>query len=154
MLEIVFLALSVTWANPQFPTNPDAQLTPGQLCTRPDSYRYKERIPYCTRNVSKRTKVELVREYDRELGYRIGKMNRRDFKIDHYIPLCMGGSNDPRNLWPQHKSVYEVTDPIEQISCEKMQEGVLRQAHAVELIRKAKTDLSKAREVLAELNTL
>lgn len=154
MFQIVFLLLSVTFATPQYPTNPDASMTPGQLCEHPDSYRYKERIPYCHRNVSKKTKNELVRSYDRELGYRIGKMNRREFKIDHYIPLCMGGSNDPSNLWPQHHTVYEITDPVEQIACEKMAENKLLQAQAIEYIRTAKSDFSKIPDILVELEAL
>jgi len=82
----------------------------------------------------------IIRTYDIELGYDIGRMNRQDFKIDHYIPLCMGGSNETSNLWPQHKSVYFYTDRLEEAACTKMREGRLIQARAIDLIREAKAD--------------
>jgi hypothetical protein len=87
--------------------------------------------------------------YDRHHGYEVTRMNRQDFKIDHYIPLCMGGSNEADNLWPQHKSVYAATDPIEQRLCELLASGEMRRAEAVELVRQAKADLDEARRLTA-----
>ena len=89
-----------------------------------------------------------------QLGYAIESMNRQDFKIDHYIPLCAGGSNDSSNLWPQHKSIYEITDPIEPLICKKMALGKLNQALAVELIMTVKNDLSQASMILQRLQRL
>lgn len=90
----------------------------------------------------------------RGLGFVLPTNDRGSYKIDHYIPLCAGGSNSTENLWPQHKSVYEITDPIEPLLCEKMSEGRLKQAEAVQLIKKVKNDLSKADEVMDYLNRL
>jgi hypothetical protein len=126
-------------------------MTPGTVCTRPDTYRYPEKIPYCERDVSSGTKWEIIHDYDREFGFRIGSMNRADFKIDHYIPLCMGGSNEVRNLWPQHKSVYVLTDGIEQKACELMAKGQLKQIDAIKIIRRAKNDLSEAPAIEQDL---
>jgi hypothetical protein len=126
-----------------FPENPHEELTPGSLCEHPDEYRYRERIPYCSRDVSKSLKQSIIAEYDRKLGYRVGQMQRNDFKIHHYIPLCAGGSNERDNLWPQHKTVYSLTDPVEQKICEKMVEGKILQNRAVELIRRMKLDLEE-----------
>jgi hypothetical protein len=66
-------------------------------------------------------------------------MGRRDFKIDHFIPLCMGGSNELDNLWPQHPSIYVMTDPIEEQLCIRLREGRMKQSDAVRIIRLAKT---------------
>src|SRR5262249_40512298 len=30
-----------------------------------------------------------------------------DYEIDHLIPLCLGGSDDPSNLWPQPRRSIE-----------------------------------------------
>lgn len=122
----------------RFPTEPDAKLTPGTLCVRPDNYRYKEKIPYCNRDVESSRKWQIIRTYDQQLGYQIERMNRGDFKIDHFIPLCMGGSNETNNLWPQHKSVYVHTDPLEGKLCELMAQGKLLQKDAIETIRRVK----------------
>lgn len=136
-----------------FPKGPDATLTPGALCDHPDSYRYPEKVPYCERNVSSDLKKSLFVKYD-QLGFRTGQMKRLDFKIDHYIPLCMGGSNDEKNLWPQHKSIYAITDPLEPILCQKMADGRLSQKKAVEYITYGKNHLDEVRRILAEVNRL
>lgn len=127
-----------------YPIGPDDEKTPGKTCEHADEYRYAERIAYCNRNVHSETKAAIIQEYDRDLGFAIGKMPRSEFKIDHYIPLCMGGSNSEDNLWPQHKKVYEITDPLEGKLCQLMANGSMRQAKAISLIREAKNDLSRA----------
>lgn len=86
-----------------FPTKADPVKTPGDFCTEtnPDfkELRYKEKIAVCNRNVttSKRNKV-----YD---NYGIVVSERINYTIDHFIPLFLGGSNDIKNLWPQHKDI-------------------------------------------------
>jgi len=143
------------WAGgPAYPKTPDAELTPGTLCTSPNSYRYPEKVAYCERNVDSVVKRGVIHIYDQKLGYRIETMARTDFKIDHYIPLCMGGSNETSNLWPQHRSVYEITDPLEQELCEKMADGHLSQAKAMDLMRKAKNHLDEVDEIRDSLNSL
>ena len=150
----VSLASQAFQANTDFPEGPNPSLTPGSLCSRPTERRYPERIAYCERNVESQLKREIFREYDSKLGYNTRSMDRQSFKIDHYIPLCMGGSNDRTNLWPQHVSVYTLTDPMEGLACEKMAEGKLDQEHAIELIKAGKNDHSKIDAVIDELNAL
>ena len=156
VLSISILATSLTssmaLAQDDFPKGPDAQMTPGDLCTKPTERRYPERIAYCARDVASDLKKQIFTDYDVKLGYNTTKMDRQQFKIDHFIPLCMGGSNEKSNLWPQHVSVYTVTDPIEPLACEKMAEGRLSQADAIVLVKRAKNDLSQVPAVLAELN--
>lgn len=134
-----------------FPQSPNEKITPGEICENPDSFRYPERIKYCERNVSRERKAAIFLTYDNELGFHTREMNRMDFKIDHYIPLCMGGSNTDENLWPQHKSVYQHTDPIEPVLCELMASGQLVQAKAISIIRRVKQNPEEAETVLRDL---
>ena len=138
----------------RFPLHPDPQLTPGKLCEQGKNRRYPERIAYCVRNVNSATKKERFQEYDQVLGFETTQMDRQQFKIDHYIPLCMGGSNHESNLWPQHRSVYEITDPMEQLACEKMAQGLLKQARAIELIRRGKNHHEDVQEIVNMLESL
>jgi hypothetical protein len=147
---LVVFNLSIAFADDaRFPQHPDAQLTPGETCQHPDSYRYPEHIPYCTRNVDTSEKKNIIVMYDRERGYQIESMDRGEFKIDHYIPLCMGGANERDNLWPQHKTVYALTDPLEPVLCDAMSRGKLLQAKAIELMKQGKADFSKIDGILA-----
>lgn len=150
-LIIQLTALAVFAGGQRFPTSPDARMTPGSLCSSPTEYRYPEHIAYCDRDVDGATKWEIIRQYNSQLGYSITPENRNKFKIDHYIPLCMGGSNNIDNLWPQHESVYSRTDLIESTACEKMKEGRLKQRDAIELLMAAKNDLSQASAILKRI---
>ncbi len=137
-----------------FPIKPDAQITPGDLCNRPTARRYPEGINYCDRDVMSDTKRAVIQVYETKLGYNIMGNGRMNFKIDHYIPLCMGGSNEVKNLWPQHKSIYAQTDPLEPLLCQKMASGSLLQKDAVQLIIRAKNDLSQVAAVIRYANGL
>jgi len=154
ILSLMTIAASAFAYGPNYPTTPNTALTPGKLCDRPSGFRYPENIAYCERDVTYETKEFLIKNYDRKLGYHIQTMNRMDFKIDHFIPLCAGGSNDPVNLWPQHKSVYQQTDPVEPLLCQRMLEGKLSQTDAVKLIMRAKLDLNQVPVVMKILNGL
>jgi hypothetical protein len=141
-------------ADDRFPSGPNPDLTPGSLCTQSQQKRYPEKITYCSRAVGSALKKDIINTYDATFGYQIGQMERSLFKIDHYIPLCMGGSNDVTNLWPQHASVYFFTDPLEQIACQKMADGRLLQKRAVEMIKEAKNNLERASQILEEIKSL
>lgn len=154
ILFAALVASASAFAGDPFPSSPDPRLTPGSLCGKSSNYRYPERISYCPRDVDSNEKREIIARYDRQLGTRIGWMNRAEFKIDHYIPLCMGGGNELENLWPQHMSVYAHTDPIEELACKKMAEGRLRQADAIKAIRRAKADPQNASVIYDQLKHL
>lgn len=136
-----------------YPKGPEEVVTPGELCNSPDAYRYPEKVAYCNRDVSTELKKAVFVKYD-QLGYRTRELKRMDFKIDHYIPLCMGGSNSDKNLWPQHKNIYNVTDPLEPVLCDKMAAGRLMQKKAVEYIVRAKNNLQEVSKILAEVHAL
>ena len=137
-----------------FPMMPDPDKTPGEVCSTPDRFRYPEQIPYCNRNVSTSTKREIIAEYDRELGFQVGDLARSKFKIDHYISLCMGGSNSKANLWPQHRSVYEITDNIEHKLCRLLAAGDVTQAYAIETLKFAKHNLDEAPGIEDQLDDM
>ncbi len=150
----LFVLSSPSFARSVFPKNPDAEMTPGSYCSRPNSYRYAERIPYCERNVSSGRKKQIIRDYNEKLGYRIEPGDRSQFKIDHLIPLCAGGSNDDDNLWPQHQSVYNITDELEGLICVKMSQGRLLQKRGIELLMRAKLHLEETAEIQALVEAL
>lgn len=152
MLVVGFSLTSLAGA--PYPMGPDRNVTPGSLCAHPDSYRYPEKIPYCERDVDTELKKEIFQEYIHDLGFSIDMSKRNQFKIDHLIPLCAGGSNNRDNLWPQHSTVYQQTDEMEMVACEKMAEGKVTQRKAVDMILEAKHDLSKAKAILREFKSL
>jgi hypothetical protein len=147
-------ALALPPGSKPYPLGPNPQTTPGSVCMRPTTYRYPERIKYCNRMVESSLKNEIIRDYDRQFGYNIGRMQRSQFKIDHYIPLCAGGSNERDNLWPQHQSVYKITDPLEPLVCDRMAKGRLKQAQAIEFIKAGKNNLARVPEILDRLQRL
>ena len=146
--------VSTVSAEGAFPRGPNLDETPGSLCSNSRQRRYPEKIAYCERSVDSYQKNAIIQKYDRLFDYSIRSMKRLDFKIDHLIPLCAGGSNNDDNLWPQHKSIYNITDPLEPLLCEKMQEGKLLQADAVKLIIEAKTHLDQVPAIMKKLKSL
>ncbi len=154
LLVVLTLSMNLQAQEARFPTKPELDETPGELCSQPDNFRYPERIAYCARDVDSYTKNKIIQRYDQAYGYKIRLMKREDFKIDHFIPLCAGGANTEENLWPQHKSIYSKTDPVEPLVCQKMQEGKLRQEEAIRLVKEAKLNLNKIPEVMAKLKSL
>jgi hypothetical protein len=136
------LATSLTANAEVYPTQPLASVTPGILCSEPDSFRYAENIPYCERDVNSKIKKTVIKLYMEVVpGFTITIETRHEYKIDHYIPLCMGGANVVENLWPQHMTVFKVTDDIEFSLCQQMDLGELSQADAVAQIKFAKSHI-------------
>lgn len=151
---IYLVAASIAFAAEEFPKAPDAELTPGALCVTPDEIRYPEKINYCERNVSTAKKWAVIGRYTKKLNFTITDAQRAEFKIDHYIPLCMGGANEIENLWPQHSSVYRITDALEEILCQAMLFGKMSQAQAIEKIKKGKNDLDSVSGIISETKIL
>lgn len=137
----------------EYPVIPNPALTPGSLCDRPDYFRYPERIAYCKRDVSTSQKYHVIESY-RKIGFKLDPSTRSSFKVDHYIPLCAGGSNYSDNLWPQHVSVYELTDTIDELGCKKLEQGKITQKELVKLIRFVKGNLDSVPSVIQQLKRL
>ena len=149
-----FLIFTVQAWGATFPTGPDLRVTPGSLCNagRP---RHPQGITYCDRNVSTDTKWEIIDEYNNlGLGYDINSSNRSNYKIDHFYPLCIGGSNEKNNLWPQHRTISAQTDDIEQLTCDLVGQGKLKQQDALNYVIRAKTHLDEAAGITQTLRRL
>lgn len=146
------LLASLSWASSYTGTTPELSITPGKLCERTSERRYPEGVAYCKRDVTTVTKKDVFREYGVDFN---DPSNVRDnYKIDHLIPLCVGGSNDITNLWPQPASAYMITDPLEPLLCEKMAQGKLEQSEAVELVIEAKTHLDRVDRIFRYVSRL
>ena len=117
-----------------YPKIPRVQDNPGHLCSVNDRdferFRYGEQIPYCRRNVSSKTKEAICKSY--------GVTNRKNYTVDHIIPLSLGGSNDWKNLWCQSKKIH--TGSLEYYYYEKVSEGSMTQAEAVHALIQWKFD--------------
>ena len=155
VLVLVFVVSGFSaLAQERYPKGPIASMTPGSLCENSPIRRYPEGIIYCERNVDTQLKREIIKMYDEKFGFSIRQMNRMDFKIDHFIPLSIGGSNEIENLWPQHKSVFEQTDDLEFLLSQKISAGHIKQADAVRVIREAKLDLERVPELTEYVENL
>jgi hypothetical protein len=147
MIFSSFCALSISlnvFASEWYPLKPDPVLTPGALCTEPTELRYSEKIAYCERKVFGDEKWLVIANYMFIMPELIITQNNRyHFKIDHFIPLCMGGSNDIKNLWPQHQDIYNHTDIIESELCTLLSEGIITQFEAIAQVKFAKMNIDQ-----------
>lgn len=148
VLVLAFAFSQIAFAEGKFPLGPVASMTPGELCQDSPVRRYPENIVYCERNVDTQLKNQIIKMYDENFGYSIRSMSRGEFKIDHFIPLSIGGSNNLENLWPQHKSVYGITDDLEQALFDKIAAGKIKQDDAIRVIREGKLHLEKVPDLL------
>jgi hypothetical protein len=137
-----------------FPIRPDSTLTPGVRCKKPDEVRYPEKISYCERRVSTSLKDRVIRDYDSQLGYEVDQIARNKIKIDHYIPLCMGGDNAKANLWPQHEALYTHTDPLENQLCLALARGLITQNEAIDDMLSAKSHTDSVADLMAKIKLI
>jgi hypothetical protein len=114
-------------------TMPDPQETPGYLCTTDDkdfeTLYYNEQIPRCTRHVTRSMKKKVAAFYG------VPESKWGNYEFDHLIPLCAGGSNDTRNLFPQAQKEADKKDVIENKVCRGMRSGEMTQEQAVQMIK-------------------
>jgi hypothetical protein len=134
---VKFLALFLICFNLYaFPTNPDLNKSPGKLCD-PNSaefteYRYSEHIPYCARNVTDNRKNKIY------LSYNIPLTDKKNYTIDHIIPLSIGGSNGDENLWPEHLTLKKARGTLEMDVYLGLKNGTMIQKDAVRIIKCSK----------------
>ena len=74
---------------------PDPAMTPGAVATTDAGAVCQPGYAHGVRHVSGHEKHAVYAEY----GIRPSPAAR--YEIDHLVPLELGGSNGPRNLWPQ-----------------------------------------------------
>ena len=80
------------------PARPNPTLTPGATVSVPLARLCEKSYASAVRHVSGRTKAAVY------AAYGISRRSHREYEVDHLIPLELGGSNDPKNLWPQPRS--------------------------------------------------
>ena len=105
---IVAIGIALPVLAEELPIRPDDTLTPGvvgsaefaDVCGLVDGQTYSQRH----RETTQKMKNEAY------AAYSVNKAGR-EFEIDHRVPLCIGGADDPRNLWPelgwQHPSFHD-----------------------------------------------
>lgn len=129
---LILISFLVSFSVQSFPKIPEIWNNPGHLCSVKDKdfdrHRYPERIPYCRRNVSTSSKDKICKDY--------GVNSRKNYTVDHIIPLSIGGSNSFENLWCQHKNIN--SSRIEFEIFLKVRDGEMSQAEAVHFIMKYK----------------
>jgi hypothetical protein len=106
-IVLVSCAPALAWAD-----MPNGSLTPGAVAETNSrvvcAFRYASshrKVPYAERDA-------VYREYGIPRGTRYASP-RRGYRIDHLIPLELGGANTMRNLWPQRYADSKVKDRVE-----------------------------------------
>lgn len=95
LLVMVALLVTPLAQATKYPYLPSTELTPGAVATTDVSVICEKGYPQRARKVSMATKNKVYRVHgvDKE-------QCTKGCKIDHLIPLAIGGSNDIKNLWP------------------------------------------------------
>jgi len=111
---------------------PNSILTPGNVLIYNEYFLCVPGTPGKLDKVSEETKV-LVFE-----SYHISYPTKKDYQLDKYIPMELGGSNDIRNLWPQgvKNPGYKEKDKVEQYLYQEMCAGKINITTAQEMIKK------------------
>jgi hypothetical protein len=125
-----------------FPKVPDLSYTGPHYCTKTDpdfkEFRYQNEVAVCERNVTSATKDKVY------TSYKIPKEDRKEYTIDHFIPLALGGSNKQRNLWPQHISISSAK--IEADTYRKLIKGQITHQEAVNIVLDFKLNMNHNKE--------
>jgi hypothetical protein len=91
----IWLLLFCATTAQSYPYLPSPELTPGLVASTDTVLVCAKDYPAKARNVSRSIKNKVYR------AHKVDKERcNKGCKIDHLIPLSIGGSNDPRNLWP------------------------------------------------------
>ena len=85
-----------------FEVLPDKNLTGG-------SVRTGDRDASCGHAKESRGRMTAARRDEILRRYGLPSGTHPDYEIDHLIPLCLGGSDDSSNLWPQPRRSIEET---------------------------------------------
>lgn len=81
---------------------PDPQSTEGSV--RIDGKTIAEDCGHAKEHRGAMTKA---RTEEVQIRYGLPTGHHPDYEIDHLIPLCLGGADDPDNLWPQPRETIE-----------------------------------------------
>jgi hypothetical protein len=114
-----------------FENLPNKNLTGG-------SVRTGNRDTACGHAKENRARMNAMRRDEILRRYGLPPGIHPDYQIDHLIPLCLGGSDDPSNLWPEPRRSIEETwnaeakDRLEHLMCRMVCDGQIDIAAAQE----------------------
>jgi hypothetical protein len=123
------LVLSTAAHAADFAIAPDPTLTPGVVRTT-DAGDICSHGTRELRHWSRERDDRIMAEYSLPAG------PHPDFEIDHLIPLCLGGADDDKNLWPEPRRSIEPEfsaerkDDLEHRLCQMVCAGELDAAEA------------------------
>jgi hypothetical protein len=107
-----------------FDVRPDPDSTEGSV--RIDGHT---RELACDRSKNHRGPMAAERRDEVLIRYGLPPGQHPDYEIDHLIPLCLGGSDDFSNLWPQPRGSIEpkwnaeAKDRLERRMCDMVCDG-------------------------------
>ena len=120
-----------------FDVRPNPNLTGGSV--RIDGHDIKTT---CGQSKAHRGLMSHARRDEILTRYGLPPGEHPDYEIDHLIPLCLGGSDDPSNLWPEPRRTIEprwnaeAKDRLERRLCDLACTGKLEIGAAQEAIAK------------------
>ncbi len=109
-----------------FEVLPNPNLTGGSV--RIDGHDLKAT---CGHSKEHRSSMNHARRDEILTRYGLPPGTHPDYEIDHLIPLCLGGGDDPSNLWPQPRRGIEpkwnaeAKDRLERFICDMVCAGQL-----------------------------
>ena len=110
-------------------SRPVPTLTPGAVCSPADpdfaAYASPSHVAICRRHVTRAVRRAVF------AAYGIPQRNWRLYELDHLIPIAIGGSNSPRNLWPELLSDAGQKDRLEARLARELRAGRIDQAGAL-----------------------
>ncbi len=93
MFKVVFLSFFLLAAPALARENkPDPKLTPGEIATNDIALVCKQGYSASVRKTTQEMKNQVYRAYKIK--------NRNGLKIDHLVPLSLGGADTIKNIWP------------------------------------------------------
>jgi hypothetical protein len=126
LLAIILLVGAVATPAFAFDTRPNPNLTGGSV--RIDGH---DANAACGQSKAHRGSMSHARRDEILAEYGLPPGDHPDYEIDHLIPLCVGGSDDPSNLWPEPRRSIEpiwnaeAKDRLERRMCEMVCAGQL-----------------------------
>jgi hypothetical protein len=137
LFSIMPIAAALVGPALAFEVRPDPNLTGGSV--RIDGHDVSTACGHAKEHrgpINHTRRDEILRRYGLPLG------THPDYQIDHLIPLCLGGGDDPSNLWPQPRRSIELKwnaeakDRLERLICDIVCAGQLDIATAQEAFAK------------------
>jgi hypothetical protein len=137
LLAIVLPAATLVAPAFAFEVRPNPTMTGGSV--RIDGHDVNAT---CGHSKEHRGSMSHARRDDILTRYGLPPGTHPDYEIDHLIPLCLGGSDDPSNLWPEPRRSIEpkwnaeAKDRLERFMCDMVCSGQLDIATAQEALAK------------------